>query len=261
MTQYTASANTAAPTTPATVSSCRDTLAANKPIATGTAVTYAGRQTSRTSSARRTGNVDRTIAFVEAPDSGVSGVDALRALVQDMTAGRLDTLVILGGNPVHDAPADLGFADALAKVPTSVHLAQRMDETSRRCTWHVPQAHDLEAWGDARAWDGTYTVAQPLIEPLYGGKTALELLASLLGETLARGHDLVRRSFASVSGSADDHRWRQVLHDGVLEGTAWPAVTPMPALTGWWTPLVQPRPKPAEDQHRPDERQHGTSRQ
>src|SRR6185436_7887508 len=75
-----------------------------------------------------------------------------------------------------------------------------------------------------------------------------ELLASLLGESLARGHDLVRRSFASVSSSVDDRRWRQVLHDGLLEGTAWPAVSPSVASMEWLNPLVQPRPKPAEDQ-------------
>ncbi|HEX5045122.1 MAG TPA: TAT-variant-translocated molybdopterin oxidoreductase [Candidatus Polarisedimenticolaceae bacterium] len=194
------------------------------------------------------GNVDHAIAYVDAPDSGLSELDGLRALVQDMAAGRLDTLVMLGGNPVYDAPADLAFGEALAKVPTSVHLAQRVDETSRRSTWHVPQAHDLEAWGDARAWDGTYGVAQPLIEPLYGGKTALELLAALLGEPAARSHELVRRSFAAVTGSADDRRWRQALHDGLVEGTAWPAVSPAVASAGWVGPLLQPRPRPAEDQ-------------
>ncbi len=193
------------------------------------------------------GSVDRTIAYVDAADSGVSGVDGLRALVRDMAAGRLDTLVMLGGNPVYDAPADLAFADALAKVPTSVHLAQRLDETSRRSTWHVPQAHDLESWGDARAWDGTYGVAQPLIEPLYGGKTAIELLASLLGEPATRGHALVRRSFSTVTGTSDDRRWRQALHDGVVEGSAWAAVTPAVTGSAWVAPLVQPRPGPVKD--------------
>ncbi|HET9301024.1 MAG TPA: TAT-variant-translocated molybdopterin oxidoreductase, partial [Candidatus Polarisedimenticolaceae bacterium] len=194
------------------------------------------------------GNVDRTIAYVDAADSGVSGVDGLRALVQDMAAGRLDTLVMLGGNPVYDAPADLAFADALAKVPTSVHLSQRLDETSRRSTWHVPQAHDLESWGDARAWDGTYGVAQPLIEPLYGGKTALELLASLLGEPSTRGHALVRRSFGNLTGGTDDRRWRQALHDGVVEGSAWASVTPAVAGSAWVTPLLQAHAKPEDDE-------------
>jgi molybdopterin-containing oxidoreductase family iron-sulfur binding subunit len=188
------------------------------------------------------GAVDRTIAYLEAPDRP-SGLDGLRGLVQDMAAGRLDTLLILGGNPAYDAPADLAFADALAKVPTSVHLAQRLDETSRRCTWHVPQAHDLESWGDARAWDGTYGVMQPLIEPLYGGKTALELLAALLGEPAARGHELVRRTFAG-----DDRSWRQALHDGLVEGTAWPSVTPSVAGTGWAAALLQPPPRRDEGQ-------------
>ena len=84
-------------------------------------------------------------------------------------------LVILGGNPVFTAPADLGFADALAKVTTRVHLGLYHDETAEHCHWHVPEAHFLESWGDVRAFDGTVSLIQPLIAPIYDGRTALEL--------------------------------------------------------------------------------------
>ena len=86
-----------------------------------------------------------------------------------MNAGTVDLLVILGGNPVYTAPADLKFADALGKVQLRVHLSLYDDETSALCHWHIPEAHFLEAWSDARAYDGTVSIVQPLIAPLYGG--------------------------------------------------------------------------------------------
>ncbi len=90
--------------------------------------------------------------------------------------------MILGGNPVYNSPADIDFAKAIKKVPTSIHLSLYRNETSLQCTWHLPQAHFLESWGDARAYDGTYSIIQPMIEPLHGGKSAIEVLAMILGE-------------------------------------------------------------------------------
>jgi molybdopterin-containing oxidoreductase family iron-sulfur binding subunit len=92
-----------------------------------------------------------------------------------MAAGKVSTLIMLGGNPVYDAPADLDFAAALKPVKTSIHLHEQRNETSVLSAWHVPRAHFLEAWGDVRTWDGTITIAQPLIAPLYGGLSAIEL--------------------------------------------------------------------------------------
>src|SRR5581483_11064804 len=94
------------------------------------------------------------------------GIASLTSLVEDMRAGRVETLVMLGGNPVYDAPADLDFAKALDRVGVRIHLSLYDDETSRLCHWHLPEAHFLESWGDARAWDGTATILQPLIAPL-----------------------------------------------------------------------------------------------
>ena len=90
----------------------------------------------------------------------------------DMQSGAVDTLLMLGGNPVYDAPADFGFLDAMKKVKFRAHLGLYSNETAAWCHWHVPEAHYLESWSDARAYDGTVSMVQPLIAPIYGGKTA-----------------------------------------------------------------------------------------
>src|SRR5207248_10234031 len=125
-------------------------------------------------------------------------------LAGEMAGGQVNTLLMLGGNPVYDAPADLHFRDALAKVPMSIHLSLYFNETSSDPTagygakWHLPRAHYLEAWGDARAWDGTASVTQPLIEPLYGGKTPIEVLAIIAAEPVTSGEQIVRRTWSEV---------------------------------------------------------------
>jgi molybdopterin-containing oxidoreductase family iron-sulfur binding subunit len=144
-----------------------------------------------------------------------------------MTAGAVKTLVILGGNPVYDAPADLAFADALAKVPLSMHLSLHEDETSRMCAWHLPRAHALESWGDARGWDGTVVVAQPLIEPLFDGRTPAELVASLAEGRAIPGRDLVRRTWETrYAGTPSEAGWHKVVHDGFVAGSAWTQSAP-----------------------------------
>lgn len=171
----------------------------------------------------------QTVSFTDEPDpQRPTHLEALRALTERAKAGEIQTLVILGGNPVYDAPADLGFAVALPRVPASVHLSMYDNETSRACTWHVPQAHYLESWGDALAWDGTLSIVQPLIEPLYGGRTACELLALLIGDDRASGYDITRRTFGILFDHGVDRQrlWEQSLHDGVAADTAWPAATP-----------------------------------
>jgi molybdopterin-containing oxidoreductase family iron-sulfur binding subunit len=118
----------------------------------------------------------------------------MKALADAIAGGKVDTLLILGGNPVYDAPADLGFPALLAKVPFSVHSSLFVDETGEKCTWHVPRAHEYESWGDASALDGTYGVQQPLIAPLYGGRSDIELLAWMAKDFAKEksGHDAVR---------------------------------------------------------------------
>ena len=107
-----------------------------------------------------------------------------------MSDGKVQTLVIVGGNPVYDAPANLSFGGFMEKVPLRIHLGYWNDETSRLCHWHVAETHSLEAWSDARALDGTTTILQPLIAPLYDGKSAHELLAAFSERPDRSGHDM-----------------------------------------------------------------------
>ena len=144
-----------------------------------------------------------------------------------MSSGSVQTLLILGGNPVYDAPADLRFGELLADVPVTIHLSLYDDETSQRCTWHLPRAHGLEAWGDGAAWDGTLTMRQPLIAPLYDGRSVAEVLALAAGSISTSGYELVRENLRISSPTADfEGFWRRALHDGTVEGTAWDTVQP-----------------------------------
>jgi molybdopterin-containing oxidoreductase family iron-sulfur binding subunit len=155
--------------------------------------------------------------------------DSLARLIEAMKGGDVKALLILGGNPFYNAPADLDFEQALGKVPFRLHLSLHDDETSRLCHWHIPEAHYLEAWGDARTFDGTASIQQPLIAPLYeGARSVLELLSALEERRDQPGHDLVRRYWRgnrpSRSRASDfEAFWREALHDGKIAGTAFPA--------------------------------------
>ena len=167
------------------------------------------------------GNVGATVHYTEpVPTMPGDHTGSLAALTEDMQAGKVDTLVVLGANPVYDAPADLDVAGAMAAVPLTVSLTSRVDETAKLCQWQLPEAHELERWGDGRAFDGTITLQQPLIEPLYGGKSAIELLAILLGESTVSAREQVRAQHAAL----DERAWRRAVHDGFIAGSAAPAV-------------------------------------
>jgi MoCo/4Fe-4S cofactor protein with predicted Tat translocation signal len=173
------------------------------------------------------GNTGTTVSYYEPKDSVLPAAGSLASLVSAMKAGAIQTLVILGGNPVFDAPADLDFPSALAKVPHSIALGHTIDETSSKTEWHIPRAHYLEAWGDARAAGGTLSVIQPLILPLFGGRTAIEMLGLMAAGEDRPGYDLVRETWQPVLGDADfDKRWNRVLHDGLLAGSELPEVVP-----------------------------------
>ncbi len=170
------------------------------------------------------GNVGRTVRYVEEPQPAAeNSLSKLAELVKAMQAG-LDTLVILGGNPVYAAPADLPFASALGAVKNSIHLSLYEDETSRACKWHVPQAHYLEAWSDARAPDGSVRLAQPLINPLFDGVTAAELLERLMGNVKANSKELVRSTNRALAGT--EKAWNKAVHDGRIDGTGFAKTTP-----------------------------------
>ncbi|HEV2912779.1 MAG TPA: TAT-variant-translocated molybdopterin oxidoreductase [Pyrinomonadaceae bacterium] len=139
------------------------------------------------------GNTGKTVIYTDPIEAFPEDqMQSLRALVADMNAGQVETLVILGGNPVYNAPADLSFGESLNKVALRVHLSVYKDETSELCHWHIPEAHYLESWGDTRAHDGTATIIQPLIAPLYGGRTAHELLSVFSTQTDRTAYDILR---------------------------------------------------------------------
>jgi MoCo/4Fe-4S cofactor protein with predicted Tat translocation signal len=168
-------------------------------------------------------NIGETVFFTDPVDANpINQTESLKDLVSDIHAGKVDLLVILGGNPAYDAPTDLDFANVLkyGKVPLRVHLGLYQNETAELCQWHINQAHELEAWGDARAYDGTVGIIQPLIAPLYNGKSPLEFVALLSGQADAAGYDLVRVYWQKQHTGADfEQFWRKSLHDGWIEGT------------------------------------------
>jgi len=176
-------------------------------------------------------NTGHTVSYYELKDAAVPNVSALASLVAAMKAGTVQTLVILGGNPAFDAPADLDFASAMAKVPHTFVLGHAVDETSMKAEWHIPRAHYLESWSDARAVGGTLSVVQPLILPLFGGKSAVEVLGLLASGEDRPGYDIVRGTWKPILGDAEfDKAWNRVLHDGVLPGSELPEV--VPSVTG-----------------------------
>jgi len=170
------------------------------------------------------GNVGKTVVYTDPVDANpINQTDSIKDLVADMRGGKVDLLVILGGNPAYDAPVDLNFADALknSNIPLRVHHGLYQNETAELCQWHVSAAHELEAWGDARAYDGTVSIIQPLIAPLYNGKSASEFVALLSGQADVTGYDLVRTYWQKQHAGADfEQFWRKSLHDGWIEGTA-----------------------------------------
>lgn len=177
------------------------------------------------------GNVGKTVTYLRSAAARPAvHLDELAELVAAMNAGDVKALVIFDANPVYTAPASLDFAGALAKVPFTARLGLYPDETSAAVQWVIPQAHFLETWSDARAFDGTVTIQQPLILPFYSGKSAHEVVAALLGDAKATGYDAVRNHWkANVTGSFDDF-WRESVYRGTVAGSRSPevAVTALP---------------------------------
>ena len=167
------------------------------------------------------GNVGATVDYAEPAPLSPQRPGSLSSLAADMTAGRVDTLIMLGGNPVYDTPVDLRFAESLRKVANAIHLSLYDDETSEQCAWHIPQAHYLESWSDTRAFDGTVALQQPLIAPLYGGKSAHQLLAAMLGRGSPSDYQVLRDYWRKAHPQGDfESFWTGALHRGVIAGTA-----------------------------------------
>ena len=192
--------------------------------------------------------VGTTVSYLPTPEIVPSEQHAaLRELVTDIEAGRVQMLVIVGeSNPVLSAPADFKFAEAMGKVAVRVHSGLFFDETATLSHWHVPATHYLEAWGDARSFDGTTSIVQPLIQPLYSGKSAHEVIATLSDRPERNGYDVVREYWMAngvgqaggviptaaaptapalpaqpvSAASTFEQHWRKWLHDGFIAGTA-----------------------------------------
>lgn len=176
------------------------------------------------------GNAGKTVSYSDSIETRPTHqFEELNGLVQDMNSGNVDMLVVLGGNPVFTAPADLGFFGAMNRVGLRIHLGLYHDETAEQCHWHIPQTHALEMWGDARAYDGTATIIQPLIAPLYAGKSEYDLLAVLSGASNKTTYDIVRAYWQTtgmaLTGATQsfDVFWKTSVHDGFVANSALPA--------------------------------------
>lgn len=175
----------------------------------------------------RLGNLGRTIRFTE-PLQPISpdGRRSLEALAEDMQAGRVTTLAMIGVNPVYTAPADLGFADLMSRVELAVHAGLHRDETAALSHWHLPLQHDLESWSDARAVSGHVTVLQPLVRPFYNVRSPHVVLETILGNLGASDHGLVRETWRAAWGGSFEERWTRTLLRGFIEESTPPEVMP-----------------------------------
>ena len=199
----------------------------------------------------RLDNLGKTITCTSPIEPApVDQLASLRSLIADLQSGAVDLLVMIDGNPVFNAPADLGFADALAKAKTCVRLGADENETSRFCHWHIPAAHPLESWSDARAIDGTVSLIQPLIAPLFQGRTAHEMIDALAQQPGRDPYEIVRAYWQTQGWTEFEKQWRIALNDGFIAGTAAPTRTVK--LTAAPPPKSPRQPGKLEVQFRPD---------
>jgi MoCo/4Fe-4S cofactor protein with predicted Tat translocation signal len=171
------------------------------------------------------GNVGQTVSYIDPVEvDPVEHGQSIRELIADMNAGKVETLIMIGGNPVFNAPVDLDFHGAMDKVKLRIQFSSYKNETTDHVHWHVPETHYLEAWSDGRAYDGTASVIQPMIAPLYDGKSAHEVLAAFTDQMGTSSHDVVQTYWKSQHPTADfETWWRTAVHDGFVAGSASPA--------------------------------------
>ncbi len=195
------------------------------------------------------GNVGQTVVYTDplGANPEITQIDGLRELIRDIDAGAVKMLAIFGGNPMYNTPSDLRLTkERMDKIELRIQLNLYKDETSDYCHWHINEKHYLETWSDTRAYDGTVTFVQPLIEPLYGGKSAHEMIQLFAKENFDRKDgdilkDMWKAAGSPMAGADFEKNWRRAIHDGFLPGTALPAKT-MAAKTDF---LGQPAATPA----------------
>ena len=176
------------------------------------------------------GSVGQTVDFI--PSSSVEA-RSISDLKTSLDAGSVETLVVLGGNPVYDAPADLDWASTQKKATEVIRLGYYDDESSTGAAWHIPETHFLEHWGDAETADGTRVAIQPLISPLFGGLSDIELVGRLLKVEDAKGHALVRSSYDEQIAGANEEGWKKFLHDGFVVNSAATPLSLDPSQFKW----------------------------
>jgi MoCo/4Fe-4S cofactor protein with predicted Tat translocation signal len=209
---------------PKWLDACADDLLANK----GTSLIVAGAHQSATVHVlayainAALGNIGETVDFVAIEPSGAATLADLAAAI---TAGKVKTLVVLGGNPAYNAPADLNFSALLKNVPEVIRFGGYVDETSQHAGVQVAAAHYLESWGDARTVDGTIVPVQPMILPLFGGLTEIEVLARILGQATVDPYALVFDTIAKIAGGDAQAAFNKLLHDGLLENSAYEKIS------------------------------------
>jgi molybdopterin-containing oxidoreductase family iron-sulfur binding subunit len=169
-------------------------------------------------------NSEKTVEYTDSAEVRPENqIASLKSLVDDMAAGDVKMLIMLDGNPLYDAPSDFNFAEAMDTVPMRVYLGLHENETARLSHWHIPAVHDMESWSDARAHDGTISLAQPLIAPLYDGKSSTELLSAMLDDIPKAGYDILREHWeAARPGINFEKFWNTSLSTGMVEGTTLP---------------------------------------
>ena len=184
------------------------------------------------------GNVGQTVKFVETPEFTM-GYGSVQDLLTDIKGAKIKTLLISNTNPVYSAPADLKVGEVLsaATAVAKIHHGLYFDETAEVADWHIPMTHTLEAWGDARSFEGTATIVQPLIAPLYEGRSDIEVFSGLLGEPKG-GYDLVRETLTSkgFGGATFEKAWREAIHNGTIPNSASATL----AMAGGAAPLPAP---------------------
>ena len=175
------------------------------------------------------GNTGRTVWYTRSPllDAGQPGA-SITSLAGALSANAIDTLVCIGGNPSYATPAALDFSAMLRRVPNSVYVGLYENETARDARWFVPAAHYLEAWGDARARDGTYSIVQPLVQPLYGGKSVVEVLSVFTGSPSIDALAMLKDSSRRSGLTSDDESWSAAVRRGFIAGTGAPRVQAVP---------------------------------
>jgi len=199
------------------------------------------------------GAIGKTVIYTETVNPLPSEqVADLKSLVADMNSGKVQWLVMLGVNPIYSAPADLDFVGAFNKVPMTVHLGSHVDETGVLTNWHINKAHYLESWSDARTYDGTISIIQPMIDPLYSGKSAHDVFQSLLDNPQASAYDAVQANAKSYLKGDFATAWRKALHDGWVEGTAFTAKSGTPSKGSVPLPVVSADKDALEISFRPD---------